>query len=133
MLPTPDDLPTQNNRRVFWRADDSLVHLSVYCNWRFVDLNKAFREVVGGWCSNLISRRFIRRVLVPNAEMKIEFHFNDQISGPMGETRKLETRTSGCCPKTSKSSSFCQLRLSKISSRVSAKRDKKNQLQRTLQ
>ena len=46
------------------------------------------------------------KVLVPHMEMKIQFHFND----PNFWTT-LPTRAFGCCPRTSKSDSFCQLRL----------------------
>ena len=44
--PKPDYLAMQNRRRVLWRANESLLHLSVFCNWRFVDLNKAFRGLL---------------------------------------------------------------------------------------
>ena len=52
LVPEPQDYEVKGQtgggaRKVFWMADNTLMHLSVYCNWRFVDLNKAFRSVVG--------------------------------------------------------------------------------------
>ena len=47
IVPEPQDYELKTGRKVFWMADNNLLYLSVYCNWRFVDLNKAFRSVVG--------------------------------------------------------------------------------------
>ena len=36
-----------DDANVFWRSDGLTVELSVFCNWRFVNLNNGFREVAG--------------------------------------------------------------------------------------
>ena len=46
-IPTPLDLRGTDGEHVFWRSSGFTVDLSVFCNWRFVNLDKAFREVVG--------------------------------------------------------------------------------------
>ena len=33
----------ENNQTIFWKEDGDDVRLSVFCNWRFVNLNEAFR------------------------------------------------------------------------------------------
>ena len=45
-IPVPNDLVSDEGQ-VFLRTDGSMVDLSVFCNWRFVNLNKAFGGVVG--------------------------------------------------------------------------------------
>ena len=45
-IPVPNDLVSDEGQ-VFLRSDGAMVDLSVFCNWRFVNLNKAFGGVVG--------------------------------------------------------------------------------------
>ena len=41
------DLKNDRNEPLFWLLEEDLFHLSVTCNWRFTNLNKAFQNVVG--------------------------------------------------------------------------------------
>ena len=38
-----DVLDEENNQTIFWKEDGDDIQLSVFCNWRFVNLNEAFR------------------------------------------------------------------------------------------
>ena len=38
-----DVIDEENNQTIFWKEDGEDVQLSVFCNWRFVNLNEAFR------------------------------------------------------------------------------------------
>ena len=49
-LQTPQDLnagSADNPKRVYWYVDDWSVRLSIWVNWRFVNLNSAFTRVIG--------------------------------------------------------------------------------------
>ena len=41
------DLKNNRDEPLFWLLEDDLFHLSVTCNWRFTNLNKASHNVVG--------------------------------------------------------------------------------------
>ena len=38
-----DVIDETNNQTIFWKVDGDFIRLSVFCNWRFVNLNEAFR------------------------------------------------------------------------------------------
>ena len=49
-LQEPSDLNSgteQSPKPVYWYVDDWSLRLSVFCNWRFINLNKAFHNVIG--------------------------------------------------------------------------------------
>ena len=51
-LSAQGDIKDKDGKYVFWnvhsdRGDGDFLTLSVYCNWRFLNLNKAFEAVVG--------------------------------------------------------------------------------------
>ena len=41
------DLKNDRGEPAFWLIEEDLFHLSVTCDWRFTNLNKAFQNVVG--------------------------------------------------------------------------------------
>ena len=41
------DLLNSDGSATFWKIEEGFLRLSVYCNWRFVNLNAAFKNVVG--------------------------------------------------------------------------------------
>ena len=38
-----DVIDETNNQTIFWKVDGDFIQLSLFCNWRFVNLNEAFR------------------------------------------------------------------------------------------
>jgi len=47
------DLKNDRNEPLFWLLEEDLFHLSVTCDWRFTNLNKAFQNVVGSTSRSL--------------------------------------------------------------------------------
>ena len=47
------DLKNYRDEPLFWLLVEYLFHLSVTCNWRFMNLNKAFQNVVGSTLRSL--------------------------------------------------------------------------------
>ena len=47
------DLKNKRDEPIFWLIDEELFHLSVTCDWRFTNLNKAFQNVVGSTSRSL--------------------------------------------------------------------------------
>ena len=48
------DLKNDRDEPLFWLLEDDLFHLSVTCDWRFTNLNKAFQNVVGSTSRSLL-------------------------------------------------------------------------------
>ena len=46
-------LKKERDEPMFWLIDEDLFHLSVTCDWRFTNLNKAFQNVVGSTSRSL--------------------------------------------------------------------------------
>ena len=42
-IPTPTDVRDAGNKPLFWKVEGEYLKLSMTCNWRFVNLNNAFR------------------------------------------------------------------------------------------
>ena len=47
------DLKNDRDEPLFWLLEEDLFHLSVTCDWRFTNLNKAFQNVVGSTSRSL--------------------------------------------------------------------------------
>ena len=47
------DLKNNRDEPLFWLLEEDLFHLSVTCDWRFTNLNKAFQNVVGSTSRSL--------------------------------------------------------------------------------
>ena len=47
-LPDPRDICSLSEHvGTVWKVDDNILELSVFCNWRFIIINSAFKAIVG--------------------------------------------------------------------------------------